>query len=426
MNCPKCGCANPEDKSFCGDCGARLPVRCRACGSENPPGKKFCGDCGAGLLAVGRTSAAEEGTARQPPDREAERRELTVLFCDLVGSTALSTHLDPEDLREVIGAYHKCAAQVVARFEGFVADYMGDGILAYFGYPRAHEDSAERAVRAGLALVEAVGRLQVPERLRTRVGIATGVVVVGDLVGSGEVRKSGAVGETPNLAARLQTLAPPDGVVIAASTRRLSGGLFEYEDLGAVEAKGFAEPVRAWRVLREGAVDSRFEALHAAALTPLVGREEETELLLRRWERAKAGEGQVVLLSGEPGIGKSRLAAAFQEKISGKPHIRLRYFCSPHHRESALFPFIMQLQRAAGFTRDDTPQAKLDKLATLLASTSSPDEDMALLAELLSIPAGDRHHATEFHAAAQEGNDVRGASSATRSLGAPESRIDDL
>ena len=390
MNCPSCGGANPEDKRFCGDCGAPLPVRCRACGSENPQGKNFCGDCGAGLAADGRGSAAGDGTARQPPGYEAERREITVLFCDLVGSTALSTRLDPEDLRDVIGAYHKCAAHVVARFEGFVAEYMGDGILAYFGYPRAHEDDAERAVRAGLALVEAVGRLQVSERLRTRVGIGTGLVVVGDLVGTGEMRKSAAVGETPNLAARLQALAPPDGVVIAESTRLLSGALFEYEDLGAVEAKGFSEPVHAWRVLGEGAVDSQFEALHAAALTPLVGREEEIELLLRRWERAKAGDGQVVLLSGEPGIGKSRLMAAFHEKICGETHTRLRYFCSPHHRESALFPFIMQLQRAAGFSREDTPQVKLDKLATLLASTPSPDEDMALFAELLSIPANDR------------------------------------
>ena len=198
MNCPKCGGANPDGNRFCGDCGSRLPARCRICGSENPPGKKFCGDCGAGLPAVGRTSATEDGTTRQPRDGEAERRQLTVLFCDLVGSTALSTRLDPEDLREVLGAYHKCAAQVVARFEGFVANYMGDGILAYSGYPRAQEDSAERAIRAGLALVETVGRLQVSDRLRTRIGIATGLVVVGDLVGSGEVRKSGVVGETPN------------------------------------------------------------------------------------------------------------------------------------------------------------------------------------------------------------------------------------
>ena len=396
MNCPKCGGANPDGKHFCGDCGSRLPARCRTCGSENPPGKKFCGDCGAGLPAAARTSATEDETTHQPRDGEAERRQLTVLFCDLVGSTALSTRLDPEDLREVLGAYHKCAAQVVARFEGFVANYMGDGILAYFGYPRAQEDSAERAIRAGLALVETVGRLQVSDQLRTRVGIATGLVVVGDLVGSGQVRLSGVVGETPNLAARLQTLAPPDGVVVASSTRVLSGGLFEYEDLGAVEAKGFSEPVRAWRVMREGTVDSRFEALRAAALTPLVGREEETELLLRRWQRAKVGEGQVVLLSGEPGIGKSRLTAAFQDKIFGEPHTRVRYSCSPYHRESALFPFITQLQRAAGFARDDTPQAKLDKLSTLLASTSSPDEDMALLAELLSIPADDRHPPLNF------------------------------
>jgi class 3 adenylate cyclase len=236
---------------------------------------------------------------------EAERRQLTVMFCDLVGSTGLSARLDPEDLREVIAAYHRAVADVVKSFDGFVAKYMGDGVLAYFGYPRAHEDDAERAIRAGLGVVDAVGRLDSQSvALQARIGFATGMVVVGDLLGEGSAQEQSVVGETPNLAARLQSLAEPNAVVIAASTRRLVGDLFECSDLGTVEVKGIDVPVPAWQVLRPSGVESRFEALHGSVLTPLVGRDEEIELLLRRWARAKAGDGQVVLVSGEPGIGK--------------------------------------------------------------------------------------------------------------------------
>src|SRR5215472_11348235 len=278
----------------------------------------------------------------------AERRQLTVMFCDLVGSTALSTRLDPEDLRFVIGAYHRCVAETVARSDGFVAKYIGDGVLAYFGYPRAHEHDAERAVRSGLTVVEAVPKLDTPARvpLRARVGVATGVVVVGDLIGAGAAQEQAVVGETPNLAARLQALAEPGAVVIEARTRRLTGGLFDYRDLGTTALKGFAENVPAWQVLRASAIESRFEAMRTA-MTPLVGREEEIDLLLRRWEQAKSGDGQVVLISGEPGIGKSRIAQAVVERLSGEPHTRLRYFCSPHHQDSALYPSITQPERAA-------------------------------------------------------------------------------
>ena len=251
------------------------------------------------------------------------------MFADLVGSTALSARMDPEDLREVISAYQKCAAETVRRFDGFVAKYMGDGVLVYFGYPQAHEDDAERAVRAGLELIAAVAGLNTRTSLQTRVGIATGAVVVGELIGSGEAQERGIVGETPNLAARLQGIAEPNMVVIAESTRKLLGNLFDLEDLGARELKGIAGPVQAWAALRASAVESRFEALHASGVTALVGREEESELLLRRWARAKSGEGQVVLLSGEAGIGKSRLAAAMLERLASEPHTRLRYFCSP-------------------------------------------------------------------------------------------------
>jgi class 3 adenylate cyclase/predicted ATPase len=323
---------------------------------------------------------------------EAERRQLTVMFCDLVGSTALSARLDPEDLREVIAAYHRAAAEVVGRFDGFVAKYMGDGVLVYFGYPRAHEDDAERAVRAELGVIDSVGRLDVQSiELRARVGIATGLVVVGDLIGEGSALEQSVVGETPNLAARLQALAEPGVVVIAAGTRRLVGDLFDYRDLGAIEVKGIAAPVPAWQVLRPSAVASRFEALHGSALSPLIGRDEEIELLLRRWARVKAGDGQVVLVSGEAGLGKSRITAALAERLHGEPHIRLRYFCSPYYQDSALFPFIDQLGRSAGFVRDDPPAAKLEKLDALLARAAPSDEDAAFLADLLSLPASERH-----------------------------------
>ena len=235
------------------------------------------------------------------PEDRAERRQVTVMFSDLVGSTALSARMDPEDLREVISAYQKCVAETVRRFGGFVAKYMGDGVLIYFGYPQAHEDDAERAVRAGLELVAAVGGLKTHAALQTRVGIATGLVVVGDLIGSGASQEQAIVGETPNLAARLQGVAEPNSVVIAESTRKLVGNLFELEDLGAQDLKGIAGPVRAWAALRQASVEGRFEAFHASGLTELVGREEELELLLRRWSKAKTGEGQVVLLSGEAG-----------------------------------------------------------------------------------------------------------------------------
>ncbi|MGY8704923.1 AAA family ATPase [Bradyrhizobium sp. 18BD] len=324
------------------------------------------------------------------PWTAAERRQLTVMFADLVGSTALSTRLDAEDLREIIGKYHRCCAEQIEKSGGFVARYMGDGVLAYFGYPRADEDDAERAVCAGLALVTAVAGLEVgPEaRLRARVGIATGLVIVGDLIGDGASQEHGVVGETPNLASRLQALAEPDTVIIDGSTRRLVGGLFEYLPLGSMSITGFRDPLPVWRVIGANAVDSRFEALRVAR-TPLLGRDEEIELLMRRWQQIKHGDGSVVLISGEPGIGKSRLAETVLEQLSDDPHIRLRRFCSPHHQDSALFPTISQLERAAGFRRDDTDRQRLDKLEALLAEASADlNEAVPLIADLLSVPIG--------------------------------------
>ena len=320
-----------------------------------------------------------------------ERRQLTVMFCDLVGSTALAARLDPEDLREVIGAYHAAVAEEVGWLGGFVAKYMGDGVLIYFGYPQAHEHDAERAVRAGLALAERVPKLAASETLTARIGIATGLVVVGDLIGTGAAQEQAVVGETPNLAARLQGIAEPGAVIIAESTRRLLGNLFVLRDLGARDFKGLAGPVRAWAALRASSVASRFEALHTTSLSALVGREEELELLLRRWSRAKTGAGQIVLLSGEAGIGKSRLTAAFLERLASEPHTRLRYFCSPQHTDSALYPIIGQMERAAGLTHYDKLQAKLDKLDAMLAQTSTSIEDAALLAEMLSLPNDGRY-----------------------------------
>jgi class 3 adenylate cyclase len=323
----------------------------------------------AGAKAPSSEAASTSSAPSVSPEDRAERRQITVMFSDLVGSTALSARMDPEDLREIISAYQKCVAEAVRHFGGFVAQYLGDGVLAYFGYPEAHEDDAERAVRAGLELIAAVTALKTPASLQTRVGIATGLVVVGDLMtGSGEAHERGIVGETPNLAARLQGIGEPNTVVIAGATRRLLGNLFELKDLGARDLKGIAEPVLAWVALRARTVESRFEALHSSELTALVGREEENELLLRRWSRTKGGEGQVVLISGEAGIGKSRLTAALLESLAPESHTRLRYFCSPQHTDSAFSSIIGQMERAAGFLHDDTTQQKLDKLDALACS----------------------------------------------------------
>jgi class 3 adenylate cyclase/predicted ATPase len=343
------------------------------------------------IAALGGSAATSTVTAavsEVSAPAVAERRQLTVMFCDLVDSTPLSTRFDPEDLREIVGAYHRCVADTVGRFGGFVAKYMGDGVLIYFGYPEAHEDDAERAVRAGLAVIDAVGRLTTQEPLNVRIGIATGLVVVGDLIGAGAAQERGVVGETPNLAARLQALARPGTLVVADGTRRQIGTLFEIEDLGPQPLAGFAEPQPAWRVIGESGVVSRFEALRSG-ITPLVGRDEELDLLLRRWRQAKSGAGRVVLVSGEPGIGKSRLTAALSQHLESELHTRLRYFCSPHDQDSALYPFIGQLERAAGFTRDDTNAIKLDKLEALLGDGAEPG-DISLIAEMLSLSGRDR------------------------------------
>jgi predicted ATPase/class 3 adenylate cyclase len=349
----------------------------------------------AGLIsATGPDTAAPALSGKASLASEAERRQLTVMFVDLVDSTALAARLDPEEMARVLRTYHSAVAGAIARFEGHVAKYMGDGVLAYFGYPRAHEDEAERAVRAGLAAVAAVDSLgsALGEPLSARVGIATGPVVVGELIGEGTAREETVVGDTPNLAARLQTLAEPGTVVISARTRELIGGLFELAELGMQILKGFPVPVRPWRVLGEGSAESRFEALHGAGLTPLVGRDHEIGLLLDHWERAKEGEGQVVLLTGEPGIGKSRLVRALRGRLENEPHTPLSHYCSPHHQTSPLYPVIGLLERAAGFAADDLAATRLDKLEALLAlSIDDVTAVTPLLATLLSLETDARY-----------------------------------
>jgi class 3 adenylate cyclase/tetratricopeptide (TPR) repeat protein len=347
----------------------------------------------------GAAYKAAAPAAESVPQDRAERRQLTVMVCDLVGSTALSARLDPEDMRAVIRAYRTACARVISTYDGFISRFLGDGILAYFGYPRAHEDDVERAVRAGLDMIAAVARLETPahEPLKVRVGIATGVVVVGDLIGEGVSEEQAVVGDTPNLAARLQGLAEPGTVVTSASTRRLAAGYFDYRDLGPVEIKGLTEPVQAWQVLGASGVKSRYEAEHGTGLPPLIGRDEEIELLLRRWRQAARADGRVVLLTGEPGIGKSHIALTLQERVQAGPHIRLRLFCSSHHTNSALFPFIDQLERAARFQHNDSPAERLAKLEALLAPSAADfNRSVAFIANLLSLPPDDRYRLPEL------------------------------
>jgi predicted ATPase/class 3 adenylate cyclase len=345
----------------------------------------------------GALEPAEALTEPAPRD-EAERRQLAVMFCDLLGSAALPARLDPEDMWGVFAAYHACVGEIVARHHGMIARYMDDGVLAYFGYPRAQEDDAEQAVRAGLALVDAVANLQtdVEATLQVRIGIATGTVVVSEQLIDETPGEQAVVGETPNLAARLQTLAEPGTVLICPQTRQLTGGHFDYRDLGAVALKGWAEPVPVWQVLGPSGVASRFEAMHKAKLPQLFGRDEESELLLRRWRYATQSEGRVVVLTGEPGIGKSHIALAFGERLQSEPHIKLRYFCSAHHTNSALFPFIGQVERAAGFERGDSPTQKLAKLETLVAQSAVDPERVAVLANLLALPVDDQFRLQEL------------------------------
>src|SRR6266404_5755807 len=350
--------------------------------------------------AVDKTGVGDDSQNAQ----SAERRHLTVMICDLVGSTALTARLDPEDMGAVIDAYHAACARITLSYDGFLADFRGDGILAYFGYPRAHEDDAERTVRAGLDIIAAVARLETRagEPLSVRIGIATGLVVVGDRGGEGKLREHAVVGDAPNLAARLQTLVEPNTVVIAESTRRLLGDLFLLRDLGQHELKGIGEPAGAWAVEGLSPSESRFKAVRQAGRADLIDRKTEMDFLLERQRLAWNGEGQIILISGEPGIGKSRLAAALADRVARQPHTQFRYQCSPYHANSALHPIIDQLERVAQFKADDTPGRRLDKLEALLALGTTQVQAVApLFAALLSIPLGDRYPQLAFSPAQQ-------------------------
>jgi TOMM system kinase/cyclase fusion protein len=408
MRCPSCGFENAERMTFCTACGTRLQQRCLSCGFANTAQAQFCGQCGTALGAarkpalvksrkgtgartpkrVGRSSRQPASASSRPASPEAERRQLTVMFCDLVGSTALSEQLDPEELREVVQSYQETCTDIIQRHDGHIAQHLGDGLLVYFGYPVAHENDAQRAVRTGLRIVEALHHLntRLAYPLQVRIGIHTGLVVVGE-IGSSERREMLALGETPNLAARLQALAEPNTVLISAATARLVHGLFECRELGPRTVKGLSTPLAVYQVGEESTVHSRFEVAIRTGLTPLVGREQEVGLLLDHWEQAKAGEGQVVLLSGEPGIGKSRLLQVLSERLAGETYARVECRCSPFYQNTALYPVSEHLQRLLRFTKDDSPQEKLNKLeGTLRQYGFVLPEVVPLFAPLLSLP----------------------------------------
>ncbi len=408
MRCTNCGFENPLEIKFCGECGAPLTKNvCSNCGFENPPRFKFCGECATPLIDQAPASKStlldrqqykqvDKGaqiipivSERKVP--EAERRQLTVMFCDMIGSSTLSELLDPEELRDVMRNYQDVCSDIIRRHDGHIAKYLGDGLLVYFGYPLAHEDDPQRAVRAGLEIVGAVRELPLHTRLQQprqiRIGIHTGLVVVGEM-GAGDVReKMAVVGETPNIAARLQELAETNSVMVSSTTHRLIQGSFDCRELGPHTLKGFSQPMEVYRVLYESGVQSRFEVAVTKGLTPLVGREQEVKLLLERWERVKKGEGQVVFLIGEAGIGKSRLVQVLKEHVAGESHTRIESLCSPYYQNSSLYPVIDHLQRLLGFRREDSLQEKLNKLERVLEQYGfSLQEMVPLFASLLSLP----------------------------------------
>jgi predicted ATPase/class 3 adenylate cyclase len=388
MKCPRCQHENRSGAKFCEECGTALASQaCIKCGATLSSAARFCPECGQATFEAASVAAARSPTRAL----EAERRQLTVMFCDLVDSTALSTRLDPEDLRDIVRAYQAACAEVIGRFDGHIAQYLGDGLLVYFGYPQAHEDDAQRAVRAGLGIVEAVGRLSAgaDQRLAVRVGIHTGGVVVGDVGGEGRQERL-ALGETPNVAARLQALAGPRSVVVSSATYRLIEGFFTVRDLGHQTLKGMSAPLRTFEIIEESAARSRLDA--AAGLTPLVGRAQEVGLLLDRWEQAGEGRGQVVLLTGEPGIGKSRLTQVLKERAAEASHRWLEARCSPYYEHTPLYPMIDLLPRMFEWSQDEAHDAKLSKLAQGLEEAGAAlAEALPLLAALLSLPVPDRY-----------------------------------
>ena len=409
MQCVQCQHENREGRRFCAECGSSLAQPCPACKFINEPGEKFCGGCGIPLTGGASSPApskpappsdiqsaqpvsAETRPSESPPSPEAERRQLTVMFCDLVDSTALSTQLDPEILREVVRSYQARCDEVIERYEGHIAQYLGDGLLVYFGYPQAHEDDAQRAVLAGLGIVEIISALNLRlEReygiqLAVRLGIHTGLVVVGEMGGASRQEQL-ALGEVPNVAARIQGLAEPDTVVISRATHQLTQGYFEYETLGEPLLRGVAEPMVVYRVRRDSGAQSRLDVATTRGLTPLVGRESEVAVLLDRWEQVQDGRGRVVLLSGEAGIGKSRLIQVLKDHVAHDRHTRMQCRSVPYFTNSALYPITDFLQRTLRFQADDSPHQKLEKLVENLGQYHLPlEETVPLFGALLSLP----------------------------------------
>lgn len=395
MQCLSCEQMNREGRAFCAQCGAALPVACATCRFLNEPGDRFCGGCGTALPGL-RPPAPAKATGRA--DDDAERRPLTILFTDLVGSTGMSLQMDAEDLRDIIRGYQVSCARVIERYGGFVARYMGDGIMAYFGYPHAHEDDTERAIRAALDVVEAVRALDanVGEekgvRLAVRAGLASGLAVVGDLIGEGASEERAVVGDTPNLAARMQGLADSNCVVVDPSAYRLARDAFIAKDLGLREVKGSPEPIRVWQILEPRDTQSRFDTALKARLSPLVGRTDELHRLRESWKRVSEGQGQVVLISGEAGIGKTRLARTAYAHIADAEATRIRYQCSPLYTSSAFQPFVEQIRHVAEIDPSDPMDARFEKVLTFLRRfAQGTDEHRALLSRLLSIPSDGRY-----------------------------------
>ena len=389
MECPRCQTDNSDAGRFCTRCGAAFAIKCIHCKTVNAPESKFCGGCGTSLSSGAQTPPSP-GPASESLAPAGERRHLTVLFCDLVGSTSLARSLDPEEVNEITRRYYDCCTDAIHRFDGLVANYIGDGVMALFGYPRAHEDDAERAIHAALRIVWTANTDNMTQ-VKVRVGIATGLVVVGEDGTQPLTKEKTVVGEAPNLAAHLQSASDPNHILISDATRRLVGDVFKLEELKLGNLKGAKEAVTAWRVTGVKEATSRFAA-HVVSFTTFVGRNQEVALLHDRWQQAIHGEGQVTLLSGEAGIGKSRIVETFRQRISEEPHVILRFQCSPYYIDSALHPIISHLGHAANLAADDPPAVKLDKLEALLKSANAPLEELApLLAALLSIPAGDRY-----------------------------------
>jgi class 3 adenylate cyclase/ribosomal protein L40E len=406
MRCLSCDFENAAVKKFCIRCGATLSLPCPKCGSENPPEASFCGDCGASLTqpAPARPSAegvtapftVERGEPREVS--EGERRHLTVLFCGLVGSTEVASHLDPEQWREIVGEYYRVTAQAIERFGGHVAQCLGDGVMAYFGYPEAHHNDAERATRAGLAILDAISKLNehpTNRKLTVRIGIDSGAVVVG----AGAGKEAEVFGDTPNIAARVQTVAEPRTVAITDAVHRLISGLFVVEDHGAQALKGVDRPVRLYRVIQPSGVRGRLEAAAAAhGLTPFVVREAELSLLMNRWERVLDGEGQGVLIVGEAGIGKSRLVRRFHQQIAATPHTWVDAAAAPFFQNTPLYPIVENLRSILAQREVESAEDQLAQLEPrLLLAGLKPAEALPLIASLLNLPIPAKYHGRRFH-----------------------------